>query len=69
MDALVETPKPSLARVLELVAAILDLQDGRLDLVYRPGRLEAWLVDGGLRQPPELGPLRRRGRPAARQDR
>jgi hypothetical protein len=47
-------PRPTLARLLELVAAILDLEDGRLKLVYRHGRLEAWLVDGGVRTPAEL---------------
>jgi len=50
-----ETPKPTLARFLEAIAAILDLEDGRLELIFRHGRLEAWDLDGGVRPPAELG--------------
>jgi hypothetical protein len=48
-------PKPTLARFLETVAAVLELRDGRLELIFRHGRLEAYLVDGGLQRPAALG--------------
>jgi hypothetical protein len=47
-------PKPALARFLEAVAAILELRDGRLELVFRHGRLEAWSTDSGMHGPAEL---------------
>jgi hypothetical protein len=48
-------PKPTLVRFLETVAAVLELRDGRLELLFRGGRLEGYLVDGGLRRPADLG--------------
>jgi hypothetical protein len=50
-----ETPKPTLARFLDAIAGILELTDGRLELIFRHGRLEAWALDGGVRPPAELG--------------
>lgn len=50
-----DAPKPALARWLETLAAILELRDGRLELIFRGGRLEAWMVDGGLQRPIALG--------------
>jgi hypothetical protein len=49
-----DQPRPTLVRLLEAVAAIIDVEDGRLELIFRHGRLEAWCVDGGLRMPPDL---------------
>ena len=46
--------RPTLARFLEAIAAIIDVRDGRLELIFRGGHLEAWCVDGGLRMPPDL---------------
>lgn len=48
------SPKPAVARLLELVAAILELRDGRLELLVAGGRLVAWHVDGGVRGPGNL---------------
>jgi hypothetical protein len=48
-------PKPTLARWLELLASMLELRDGRLELIFRDGRLEAYLVDGGMQRPAALG--------------
>jgi hypothetical protein len=69
MDAVLDTPKPAVARLPEAIAAILDLDDGRLDLVFRHGRLEG--LGRGWRRAASAraGPLRRRRRPAARPDR
>jgi len=45
---------PALQRFLEAVAAILDLKDGRLELVFRHGRLEAWATESGMHRAAEL---------------
>jgi hypothetical protein len=45
---------PALQRFLEAIAAILDLRDGRLELVFRHGRLESWFTESGLHRPAEL---------------
>jgi hypothetical protein len=47
-------PKPTLARFLEAIAAIVDVRDGRLELIFRDGRLQAWTVNGGLRVASDL---------------
>ena len=47
-------PKPALVRFIEAIAAILQLRDGRLELVFRDGRLEAWSTDSGLHRPADL---------------
>jgi hypothetical protein len=48
-------PKPTLARFLETIAAVLELRDGRLELIFRQGRLEGFLLDGGLQRAAALG--------------
>jgi hypothetical protein len=53
MDGLGQ-PKPTIARLLEAIAAIVELRDGRLELVFRHGRLEAWSTDSGMHRPAEL---------------
>jgi hypothetical protein len=46
-------PPPTLQRFIEAIAAILDLRDGRLELIFRRGRLEAWSTSG-MHRPAEL---------------
>jgi hypothetical protein len=47
-------PSPTLQRFIEAVAAIMNVRDGRIELVFRRGRLEAWSTASGVHGPAEL---------------
>jgi hypothetical protein len=53
-DAAVEA-RPHLVTILEAVASIMGLNDGRLELVFEHGRLTRWWSHSEKRQARELG--------------
>jgi hypothetical protein len=50
-----DLPRPALVRFLEALAAMLDVRDERVELIFRGGRLEAYRIDAGLHRPADLG--------------
>jgi hypothetical protein len=48
------TAKPVLARLLELVAAVMGVGSGRLEFAFLDGRLTSWSVRDEIRSPAEL---------------